>query len=80
MILIDQQQKEEWEARIDELEKTGLVRDHHLAYYEVYKELLFQAIVVPVEESWDQWWKKSADDWFNELKKKYQNGVMIKSK
>jgi general stress protein 26 len=42
-----------------------------------YKQILSSATILPVEESWDKWWNKSADNWFDELKENYPNGVVI---
>lgn len=52
-IYLTEEGKKEIEAKIAELEITGLVREHHLAYYEIYKEILSSAIVLPIEESYN---------------------------
>lgn len=51
------------EKRIEELEKTGLVREHHAERYIVYKEILSQS--TPLIPEIEKAWKASLD--FNKV-------------
>jgi hypothetical protein len=79
MIYITQQKKEEIEAKIAELQNEEVFGD---AYYIVYgtiqtlEQILSEAIVLPVEESWVNCDKNNL--LFKQAQ--YPNGVIIKSK
>jgi hypothetical protein len=81
-IYITQQKKEELEARISELdtirnESSSDNNDWYLGRIKVLKEILSEAIVLPVEESWDEFYNNS-DSLYNQ--EDYPNGVIIKPK
>ena len=90
MIYIDQQQKEEWEAKIKEIENkkdmTPYILTHIISGYNtkigIYKELSSNAIVLPVEESWGKLGNKSVGREYaisSVIQDNYPNGVIIKS-
>jgi len=74
-IYLTEEGKKEIEAKIAELEITGLVREHHLAYYEIYKEILSSATILPVEDNWS-----GILFMFGINRNLYPNGVIIKPK
>jgi hypothetical protein len=87
-IYITQQQKEEWEAKVAELEEklnriygdfskpNGGVYFTWKTQIKTYKEILLMATVLPIEESWDGFDKINLP--FKKLQ--YPNGVIIKKK
>lgn len=77
MIYLSQQKKKELEAKIAELEHKNNVIGG-ITYKEVlnvYKEILSEAIVLPVQESWE-----IAINRETILNISYPNGVIIKQK
>lgn len=77
-IYITQQQKEEWEAKITDLEgkraKLPIYMTHLYAGYgtemSIYREILSKATVLPVETEWD----------IDRLANYYPNGVIVDPK
>jgi hypothetical protein len=82
-IYLTEEGKQEIEAKIAELEevkrncKTDYEWNEAVIEQNTYKQILSSAIILPVEESWDKWWNKSSDNWFDELKQKYPQGIII---
>lgn len=76
-IYITQQQKEEWEAEIADLKSKSINFNAILERQYFLEELLEKAIVLPVEESWDEFYMYTDDLYYT---KDYPNGVLIKPK
>jgi hypothetical protein len=79
-IYITQQKKEEWEAKVVEYadgEYSGLKDTLH----KLYRNLLSESIVLPVEESWEdvELYPLDNESQF-EKTMSLKNGVIIKSK
>jgi hypothetical protein len=89
-IYITQQKKEELEARISELdtirnESSSDNNDWYLGRIKVLKEILSEAIVLPVEESWDNRFDALYDaanecELMYYLSQNLPNGIIIKPK
>jgi hypothetical protein len=84
-IYITQQKKEEFEARISELEtirneSSSDNNDWYLGRIKVLKEILSEAIVLPVEESWSDTSIWQHDGIREHFEAEYPIGVIIKPK
>jgi hypothetical protein len=87
-IYITQQQKEEWELKINSLQlavKTSETAQDYIraglehAELKIYQELLSKTIVLPVEESWEDTLSNTeVTDCIYSNKMNYPNGVIIK--
>jgi hypothetical protein len=88
-IYITQQQKEEWEAKVAELEEklnriygdfskpNGGVYFTWKTQIKTYKEILLMATVLPIEESWEEFDAALLSYIRDE---EYPNGIIIKKK
>lgn len=91
-IYITQQKNEEFEARISELEtirneSSSDNNDWYLGRIKELKEILSEAIVLPVEESWDGYFDATINSFIDDdpnaslqTRLKYKDGVIIKPK
>ena len=82
-IYITQQKKEELEANVAELESIFSESNNDqycLGILKTFKLILSEAVVVPVEESWDLSVVSMSPYKQGELKTLYPNGVIIKPK
>ena len=89
-IYITEQKKKELEAKIAELECEKLKHEIQSSFdlvwvskttqtIDLLKEFLLEAIVLPVEESWEDCLSNTErDDCVNSCKNNYPNGVIIK--
>lgn len=93
MVYITQQQKEEWEAKINECNNTlanleNIPRERRNKEWdishtvnkimlEVYSTLSLNSTILPVEESWDSV-EFCYEYALEELEEQYPNGVIIK--
>lgn len=78
-IYITQQQKEEWETEVTNLKQASIGLNFNIERQYFLEELLSKAIVLPVEESWEDTLSNTeVTDCIYSNKMNYPNGVIIK--
>jgi hypothetical protein len=80
-VYLTKEGKEELEAKIEEIEKerfygSELNLDYRIGQQKVYKELLSQCIVLPVEDDWED----AIEQPTGREKSYYPSGVIIEPK